>query len=180
MGGACSPFIHCLVQPFIPCTCCWRDVDAGQNYGLWFLIYFFAGYWSSKVNNSKNSWLTLFFAIWRVSARSGCIGVVEAPRPIYKLFVYIAMHCAIHIVVFLFVYVWCLSKCTTCNRCIVRGEGGGVWAFIEVVEPSVMSWVSRPLPVVRLTGWFSDLLAFFLLATLNISSGTTVGKQYCG
>ena len=144
-------------------ACCWRDVDAGQNYGFWFLIYFFAGYWSSKVNNSKNSWLTLFFAIWRVSARSGCIGVVEAPRPIYQLFVYIAMHCAIHIVVFLFFYVWCLSKCTTCNRCIVRGEGGGVWAFIEVVEPSVMSWVSRPLPVVRLTGWFSDLLAFFLL-----------------
>ena len=70
----------------------------------------------------------------------------------YKLFVYIAMHCAIHILVFLFFYVWCLSKCTTCNRCIVRGEGGGVWAFIEAVEPSVMSWVSRPLPVVRLTG----------------------------
>ena len=162
MGGACSPFIHCLVQPFIPCMLL-EGRGRRTKFSILISHLLFAGFWSSKVNNSKNSWLTLSFAIWRVSARSGCIGVVEAPRPTYKLFVYIVMHCAIHIVVFLFFYVWCLSKCTTCNRCIVRGEGGGVWAFIAVVEPSVMSWVSRPLPVVRLTGWFSDLLAFFLL-----------------
>ena len=163
MGGACSPFIHCLVQPFIPCM-----LLEGRGRRTKFLDFDFSFTFLPVIDIQK--WTTAktldwhyFFAIWRVSARSGCIGVVEAPRPIYKLFVYIAMHCAIHIVVFLFFYVWCLSKCTTCNRCIVRGEGGGVWAFIQVVEPSVMSWVSRPLPVVRLTGWFSDLLVFFLL-----------------
>ena len=177
MGGACSPFIHCLVQPFIPCMLL---EGRGRRTKLWILIshLLFCRLLIFKSEQQQKLLIDIIFC----NLTSQCEEWVYWGGGSVQLFVYIAMHCAIHIVVFLFFYVWCLSKCTTCNRCIVRGEGGGVWAFIEVVEPSVMSWVSRPLPVVRLTGWFSDLLAFFLLPFFFflLSGGTTVGKQYCG
>ena len=162
MGGACSPFIHCLVQPFIPCMLL---EGRGRRTKLWILIshLLFCRLLIFKSEQQQKLLIDIIFCnltsqceewvYWGGGSAQAYISVVcihcnALCNSYCSVFVLL---CLVFIEVYYLWSVYC------------KGEGGGVWAFIEVVDPSVMSWVSRPLPVVRLTGWFSDLLAFFLL-----------------